>query len=57
MFRQEVQNIREKITYSNKWNYLMFENLDYFLKITEICAQEEGELFYSQINLIVKEIN
>jgi hypothetical protein len=42
MIRQEVQNI-EKITYSNMWNYLMFEHVNYFLKITETYAEEEGD--------------
>jgi hypothetical protein len=35
----------------------MFENLNYFLKITEICAHEEGDWNNSQINLIVQDKN
>jgi len=43
MTRQEVQNITEKITYNSKWNSLIFERVNYFLKITEICAEEESD--------------
>lgn len=48
MIRRKVLIIRKKITCHNKCNSLMCEHVTYFLKITEISAEDEGDLNNSQ---------